>query len=197
MSIRLLIVFFLSLLSVFQADAKNKKKQAVPDDVLEAQTALLVISADTRAPLTNETDVQAIRDDLEKAFTKWDRFRIVHSPTADLVIVAHQGHVEAPEILAPPLEDRSVFHLNNGNPTLDPNSPGAPTPRGSAQRTANELRLEEDTFEVYRGGVDHPLDASPVWQYRAKLALHGPKVAAVEHFRKAIDESEKQRQQKP
>ena len=52
-------------------------------------------------------------------------------------------------------------------------------------------------FEVYRGGVDYPLDAAPVWRYIAKGALNEPQVAAVEQFRKAIDESEKQRQQKP
>jgi hypothetical protein len=55
----------------------------------------------------------------------------------------------------------------------------------------------EDTFEVYRGGVEYPLDAAPVWRYIAKDALNGPQVAAVEQFRKAIVDSGKQRQQKP
>jgi hypothetical protein len=50
---------------------------------------------------------------------------------------------------------------------------------------------------VYRGGGEYPLDAPPVWRYIAKGSLDAPQVAAVEQFRKAIEESEKQRQQKP
>jgi hypothetical protein len=52
-------------------------------------------------------------------------------------------------------------------------------------------------FEVYLGGIKDPLDAPPIWRYTAKNALDGPQVVAVEQFRKAIEESEKQRQQKP
>jgi hypothetical protein len=51
-------------------------------------------------------------------------------------------------------------------------------------------------FEVYRGGVQYPLDSAPVWRYMAKDALNGPQVDAVEQFRKAIAESEEQRRQK-
>jgi len=36
-----------------------------------------------------------------------------------------------------------------------------------------------------------------VWRYIAKGSLDSPQVAAVEQFRKAIEESEKQHQQKP
>jgi hypothetical protein len=47
------------------------------------------------------------------------------------------------------------------------------------------------------GGIDYPLDAPPLWRYTAKDALKSPRVDAVEQFRKAINESEQQRQQKP
>ena len=50
----------------------------------------------------------------------------------------------------------------------------------------------EDSFEVYMGRVDHPLDASAVWRYMAKDALDDfPEVAAVEQFRNAINEAER------
>jgi hypothetical protein len=52
-------------------------------------------------------------------------------------------------------------------------------------------------FEVYLGRIDYPLDAPPIWRFSAKNALNGPQIPAVEQFRKAIEESEKQRQQKP
>lgn len=55
----------------------------------------------------------------------------------------------------------------------------------------NEIGASEDTFEVYRGGVEYPLDAPPVWRYIAKDCLREPTVAAVEEFRKAIAQAEK------
>jgi len=60
----------------------------------------------------------------------------------------------------------------------------------------NEIGPAEDTFEVFRGG-EYPLDSPPVWRYMAKNALNQPTVAAVEQFRTAVNESEKQRPQKP
>ncbi|WP_150133150.1 hypothetical protein [Acidisarcina polymorpha] len=54
----------------------------------------------------------------------------------------------------------------------------------------------EDTFVVYRENKDDPnwspLDAPAVWRYMARNALESPSVPAVDAFRKAIAESEKQ-----
>jgi hypothetical protein len=58
-------------------------------------------------------------------------------------------------------------------------------------RIGNEVGASEDTFEVYRGGVQYPLDSSPVWRYIAKDCLRQPGVTAVEEFRKAIAQAEK------
>jgi hypothetical protein len=56
----------------------------------------------------------------------------------------------------------------------------------------------ENSFEVYRGRVDYPLDAPAVWRYVAKDALDEfPEVVAVEQFRKVINEADQQSQQKP
>ena len=49
-----------------------------------------------------------------------------------------------------------------------------------------------DTFEVYRGRMEYPLDNAPVWRYLAKDGLRSPDVPAVEAFRKLIEEAEKQ-----
>jgi hypothetical protein len=63
---------------------------------------------------------------------------------------------------------------------------------------SNETGPSEDSFEVYRGRVDYPLDAPAVWRYMAKNALDElPEVVAVEQFRNAINEAEQQSQQKP
>jgi len=49
--------------------------------------------------------------------------------------------------------------------------------------------MSEDSFEVYIGGVDYPLDAPPVWRYMAKDALNSPQMTAVQQFRNAVNES--------
>ena len=57
--------------------------------------------------------------------------------------------------------------------------------------------MSEDSFEVYIGGVDYPLDAPPVWRYMAKDALNSPQMTAVQQFRNAVNESDQLSQQKP
>ena len=62
--------------------------------------------------------------------------------------------------------------------------------------TSDRTRTTQDTFVVYRGNKDDPnwspLDAPAVWRYSGKNVLDSPSVPAVEAFRKAIAESEKQ-----
>src|SRR5215469_6406277 len=88
------------------------------------------------------------------------------------------------------------FHL-----VMSPQTPGLSDPGLGPQdrgpHMSNDIGSSEDSFEVYLGGVEYPLDASPIWRYMGKNALDTPTVAAVSQFRKAIAESEKQRQQKP
>ena len=57
--------------------------------------------------------------------------------------------------------------------------------------------MSEDSFEVYIGGVDYPLDAPPVCRYMAKDALNSPQMTAVQQFRNAVNESDQLSQQKP
>jgi hypothetical protein len=64
-------------------------------------------------------------------------------------------------------------------------------PPQNSPRISNEVGASEDTFEVYNGHVQDPLDSSPVWRYIAKNCLREPGVTAVEQFRKAIAQAEK------
>jgi hypothetical protein len=52
-------------------------------------------------------------------------------------------------------------------------------------------------FVVYRGKRDNALDGPPVWRYSEKDALRTPDVPAVDAFRKAIVEAEKQKASTP
>ena len=56
--------------------------------------------------------------------------------------------------------------------------------------------LKNDTLDVYRGGPEYVFETAPVWHYSAKNSLKAPDVRAVEEFRKAVENSERQQQNK-
>src|SRR5579859_3359961 len=74
------------------AGGKNKKKVLLPADIVQAQTAFVMVDPDAGAqvdaPLANTT----ARDDVEKALMNWGRFRLVmNASDADIVFVVHKG----------------------------------------------------------------------------------------------------------
>jgi len=157
---------------------EQKKQQLLPDHVLNAKTVLVLIHPEMGEPLTNPRPGRT-QGEVEEAIMKWGRFRLVRDKqTADLVIVAVQ------QSRPPDLTDPGF------------GGSAASVRQARDQRTrprVNEAGSSEDIFEVYLGGVEHPLDRTPIWRYAAKEALNGPQVDAVEQFRKAITESEEQR----
>src|SRR5580765_3749573 len=139
MAIRLTTGLLLPLLVVGGLEAKDK--HVIPDVVLEARTVMIVIIPDAREKPPNPKSEQALRDDVERAMEKWGRFLSKSTGKTDLVIVARQGHVEAPKVSFPGNDPNSPTHPNSGSPHPDPNTPGLPPDRAGAQRTINELRL--------------------------------------------------------
>jgi hypothetical protein len=202
----IIVLLLFRLLLIPQADAKNKKKQILPDCVLRAETVLVVIRPQAGEPLTNPGANRTARDEVEKAIMKWGRFRLaMESQTADLVIAVRKGHATGPTIRNSPTDDRPVIGQQTddqirlgvqlGHPP-DLTDPGFGGPERRGPHVTNEVGPSEDLLEVYRGGVQYPLDSSPVWRYMAKDALKGPPVDAVEQFRKVIAASEEQRRPK-
>ena len=197
MSSRMSVVYlFLLLLVVPQINAKNKKKQLLPDYVLRAERVLVVIHPDANESVTNPMANRTARDEVERAITKWGRFNLVmDAQTADLIIAVRKGNKSGPVISHSPADDRPVILQPGRPPDLTEPFPGGSGNRGP--QLGSQVGSSDDTFEVYRGGGEYPLDTAPVWRYIAKGSLDSPQVAAVEQFRKAIEESEKQHQQKP
>jgi len=207
--VSLLLLFFLVSISIYPAGAKNKKKQQLPDNVLNAQRGVVVIRPGAGEPLTNQRDNRAAQDEVERAISKWGRFDLVmDASTADLIVAVRKGHAGGPTISNSPADNRPVIFQPGGEPGAgvrlggqqgrppDLTNPGlGPEDRGP--HIGSQIGPSEDMFEVYLGGIGDPLDAAPIWRYSGKNALSGPQVTAVEQFRKAIEESEKQRQQKP
>jgi hypothetical protein len=89
---RISIVFLFLLLLARPGDAKNKKKQLLPDYVLRAQYVLVVIQPDAVESMTNPGENRAAQDAVENAISKWGRFTLTPDPqTADLIIAVRKG----------------------------------------------------------------------------------------------------------
>jgi len=206
MSIRASMVSLALLSLVFPTFAKDKKKQALPDMVLNAHRVLVVIYPDAGEPLTDLNANQNARDSVERALMKWGRFELAMEPqTADLVIAVRKGHSGGPTITNSPTDDRPVIYQPSGADTRVGGQHGRPPdvtnpfPGGMENRgprITNEIGSSEDAFDVFLGGMEYPLDSAPVWHYRGKDALKGSQLAAVEQFHKAIEESEKAREER-
>lgn len=200
MTARLSSLFLLAALLAVPASAKDKKKSSLPEYVLRATTALVVVSPDAGEPIDQPMTNTMARENVEKALMQWGRLRLVmEGEQPDLVIAVRTGNGRAvrPTIRGGPIDQRpGTAQGGDGNirigaqqgqppPLTDPsvNPPNGP-------HMGNEIGPSEDTFEVYRGGVEYPLDSSPVWRYIAKDCLQAPAVTAVEEFRRVIAKAE-------
>jgi hypothetical protein len=202
MTVRVFSLLLLATLLAVPADAKAKKKQTLPEYVLKATTVLVVVNPEAGEPLEQPMANATARENVEKALMEWGRFRLVmDGAESDLVIAVRtgSGKMMQPTIKGGPIDSRpgvgqsadSSIRIGAQQGTPPPlTDPGMGGPQ-NGPRMSNQVGPSEDTFEVYRGGVQDPLDAPAVWRYIAKDCLREPKVTAVEEFRNAIAEVEK------
>jgi hypothetical protein len=191
-----------ALLLVPNLSAKEKNKQILTADILRAQTVAVVIEPGAGEPLTDPSANRRAQEDVENALTKWGRFRLaMDAQTADLVIAVRRasargtptlggGSIDDRPVILQPSEGGIRIGGQGGRPP-DASEPGPLGPPDSHPRIGTEIGTSQDTMEVYRGGVQYPLDSAPVWRYTGKNALRPPAVPAVEQFKKAITDSEK------
>ena len=204
-----LACFLLPILLVASAvNAKDKKKPSLPELVLRARTVLVVVRPGAGEPVDHPTANATARENVEKALMEWGRLEpVLDGQEADLVIAVRTGtgRIAGPTMKGGPIDTRPAVGQSTDStirvgaqqghaPPLNDPSMG---PRESGPRIGNEVGSSEDSFEVYLGNTQYPLDSSPVWRYVAKDCLRAPTISAVEEFRKAIVESEKPKQKKP
>jgi hypothetical protein len=207
MTVRVSILFLVAALLVAPMLAKDKNKSMLPAYVFEARTVLVVVEPDAGEPLEQPYANATARENVEKALIQWGRFDVpLDGQEADLVITVRTGNGKAvhPTIKGGPIDRRagvgqstdSTVRIGIQQGQAPPlNDPGM-TPPNQGPHVSNEVGASEDTFAVYRGRVQYPLDSPPVWRYVAKDCLRAPTVSAVEEFRKAIAEAEKPHQPK-
>ncbi len=196
----LLIPLFLVVIPF--APAKDKK-EILPAYVLQARTVLVVVDSDAGASPSNPNENRTAQEDVEKALMNWGRF----TPTldlidADLVISVRRSHGKAISNTTGGVpNDRPVIiePINSGirlGAQQGANTPATAGPPPPGPRPQTEIGPTEDTFILYRGRVENPLDNAPVWRYAAKDALSSPSVPAVAQFQKVIEQTEKELAQK-
>jgi hypothetical protein len=200
---RLLVCLLLVTCIVF---AKDKNKSSLPALILNAQTVAVIINPGSEVPLTNPGENRSAQSDVEQALAKWGRLRVVMDPsTADLVISVRRGRGVSPTIAGGDPNQRPIILQPGegggriGIQTGKPPRTATGYPDDTTPRPGVEAGSAEDVFEVYRGQDTNTLDGPPLWRYVGKKALRPPTVPAVEQFRRAIEEAEKQRkkQQQP
>jgi len=204
MTARLASLFLLTALLAVSANGKDKKKSSLPEYVLRATTVRVVVSPDAGEPVDHPMANADARDSVEKALMQWGRLRpVMDGAESDLVIAVRTGNgrMVQPTIKGGPIDQRpgvaqgtdDTIRIGAQQGQAPPlNSPGAGPQIGpqNGPQISNTVGASEDTFEVYRGGVQYPLDSAPVWRYIAKDCLREPGVSAVEEFRKAIAKAE-------
>jgi hypothetical protein len=210
--VRITIFFAIVLAVVPLASAKDKKKQPLPNYVLKAQTIAVVIRPEAGEPLASPTANRNAQINVMNALSKWGRYRVVSdAQTADLIVAVQKGHANGPTIRnspgdsqpvtldggVPPSDGGSVPPAGVGRRSPDLTNPGMGRPATRSPGITNEAGMSEDSFEVFMGGVDYPLDAPPVWRYVAKDALSSPQMTAIQQFKNAVNDSDQISQQKP
>jgi hypothetical protein len=200
------IVFFCSSPLAF---SKKKEKPVVPEVLLRAQTVVVIIQPDAGEPMNDPTANSKAREQVEKAFLSWGRYRLVQeTSSADIVVTVKKGTDKAatPTISGGPVDSRPVtvestdnairIGAQQGRPT--DGSQQSPDPMAADGRAHQgvEAGSSDDSFQVYIGGESYRPYSASIWSYRAKNALRAPDVVAVQQFRKAITDAEKAAAQK-
>jgi hypothetical protein len=192
----------LVILLTTPAIAKDKNKCSLPEYVLRARTVLVAINPDAGGPIDQPSANATARDNVEKALMNWGRFELVlDGQESDLVIAVRTGNgkIVRPTVKGGAIDQRggvaqtgdSTIRIGAQQGPVPPLSdPGMSRPNRGPQ-IGNEGGPSEDTFEVYNGHLQYPLDSSPLWRFAAKNCLRAPNVSAVEEFRKAIAAAEK------
>lgn len=193
------------VMGAFLASGREKKKEVLPDFVLEAKTVLVIVDPDVGISMADPTGNRKAQEDVEKALMNWGRLKPVMDQMApDLIMVVRKGTGKAaqPTVGGVPPNDRPVIleptdggirigGQTGRSPSTIPGDPNSGRPTEGV-----EVGAAQDMLTVYRGDVGNPLESAPLWRNVSKDGLKSPSVPAVSEFKKAVDEAVKEQQQR-
>ncbi len=185
-------------------------KRVLPAYVRTAHTVAVVVDPDAGVSLEDSRANQIAQKDVETAFANWGRYlTVIGSEDADLIVVVRKGgkHL-VEETVSDPRQNGRAGVINPSNdgvgvgvqhgsqPPLSGAAQGARGGTGDAH-PATEIGPMYDTFTVYDGKAQHPLDGAPAWRLISRDCLKSHAVPAVDEFRKAVAEADKAAAHKP
>lgn len=190
--------FILAVLALLAIPAVSKdKKSIVPELILRARYVDVVVDPDSGMSVLDPGENRIAQTDVENALLKWGRFKTtIETTNADLVLVIRKGGKPMKQTIAVPRNPPVVVNPSSPSDINVGVRVGTPPPlRTDSQIDSPAPRTEvgpsEDILEVYRGGPGETLDGAPLWRYAARNGLQHPSVPAIDKFRKAIEEAEK------
>jgi hypothetical protein len=200
------VLFAVSLLVTF-GFAKDKKA-TLPAYVLSARTVTVIIDPNAGISIDDPRANQDAQKDVETALLNWGRFDpVMSSRNADLIIVVRRGNGRlAQETIGDPRQNARIGAVNPSDNGIATAGQRGPQPSlsddagiGPAQSPHPQMEVgqTEDSFAVYKGGDDRPLDSAPAFRYVARDGLSPHSVPAVGVFRKAVENAEKAAAKKP
>jgi hypothetical protein len=179
------------------------KKNTLPAYVLSAKTVAVIIDPSAGISIDDPRANQDAQKDVEAALLTWGRFEpVVSTQMADLIIVLRKGNgrMMNQTIPDPRQNDRAgvITPTDNGvsmggQRGPQPGMSGQPGMGSGQQPTSpqTEIGQADDSFVVYKGGDERPLDTPPAWRYVGADGLNPHSVPAVAAFRKAVENAEK------
>lgn len=205
-------VVAVALGAMLPASAREKEDtRMMPPYILRARTVAVLIDPAAAVSLRDPNGNQTARKDVETALLKWGRFEpILDARDADLVIVIRKGRTPADVAVPDPRQNRRGGMIDPWDGRIAVGTQRGNVPKGQpagqpphkpddpiGDEPVKQTGTPGDVFEVFDGRSDDALNSVPGWSYVKKDALHAHDVPAVEEFRKAIDEAEKQAGQAP
>jgi hypothetical protein len=164
------------LLVVSFAGAKNKTEKGVPEYILRAKTVYVMVDPGAGIDVEDPRANQVAQKDVETALLNWGRFQpVILTQSVDLIIVIRKGHKQvADTTISDPRQNNRpglIDPRTNGVSVGGQHGNGAGMPDASAHGPAHpqtEVGTTEDTFYVYNGDSERPLDGPVGWSYVAK-----------------------------
>jgi hypothetical protein len=202
---RLSMLAAMGLMAAAPGLAKGKSDKILPSYILEAHTVAVVVDPNAGVDIEDPRANQVAQKDVETELMNWGRYQPMIGPEkADLIIVIRKGHGRmVDQTINDPRQNNRAGAINPADNGMGVGAQnGHPPDLGATQdnsrqrppqipTTQTEVGGVDDSFMVFDGRTERPLDGAPGWRYLGQDGLRPHNVPAVDAFRKAVAAADK------